>query len=551
MDKLRAVALYRVSTKQQMDKENLDIPAQKNIVQDFIKKKDWNLIKEFVEGGISGYKTKTDDRDALQTIKAMALNKQFDALVVYCSDRVGRIADETPLVISFLNNHDVCVWSVTEGEIKSKTHNDKLVTYLRYWQNEGESIKQSIRVSDYQIDMVQSGRYRGGNMIPFGYQLQDNGNRNFKKRPVLDFIINEEEAETVKLIYSLSTNKNFGQSRIAKYLNENKEKLGCYNRGNKGWSASTIQYILANPIYKGQLHMKSTLYEKEVTSPIQENLIIIPEKVWDENRRMVESRKYKKNKETVRDDRPRNTHGKMLLSGIAFCGHCGHALTTQTVYKRWTLKDGTKKKVAQYRYRCSSFYKKGDIKCDGQSTYSPNRIDPVVISETKNFILNLQEKQLDKEFSKQLEKKIDSLRKNLQTLTDTQNEAYEELKALKKEISKSLLGKSKFDSDLLNEAIHDKEEEISKNEKDSIEIQELLKNAQNDRDSYINLDSGLKDWSQTFDKVDFDTKKAMLATIIDKVKVYNDNIEIIFNVKLETYKENSICKDNQLVRVLA
>jgi DNA invertase Pin-like site-specific DNA recombinase len=75
----------------------------------------------------------------------------FDVLVVYFSDRIGRIgriADETPLVISFFNSHNVSVRSVAEGEIKSKTYNDKLTTYLRYWQNEEKSIKLSKRISE-------------------------------------------------------------------------------------------------------------------------------------------------------------------------------------------------------------------------------------------------------------------------------------------------------------------------------------------------------------------------------------------------------------------
>ena len=98
----------------------------------------------------------------------MALGNEFDVLVIYMSDRLGRKADDTPMVVQYLNEHNVRIISVTEGEIKSDTHSDKLITYIRYWQNEGESIKLSKRISDYQVELIKEGRFRGGNLIPLG-----------------------------------------------------------------------------------------------------------------------------------------------------------------------------------------------------------------------------------------------------------------------------------------------------------------------------------------------------------------------------------------------
>lgn len=73
----------------------------------------------------------------------MAKNKEFDILVIYHSNRLGRLHNDTPLVIKQLNEDNVKVISVIEGE---------------------------------------EGRYRGGAMLPLGYQLQDGGNRNYKGR---------------------------------------------------------------------------------------------------------------------------------------------------------------------------------------------------------------------------------------------------------------------------------------------------------------------------------------------------------------------------------
>ena len=53
----RVYCLYRVSTKKQVDKNENDIPMQKNACHDFvIRQNDWSILKEFSEKGVSGYK---------------------------------------------------------------------------------------------------------------------------------------------------------------------------------------------------------------------------------------------------------------------------------------------------------------------------------------------------------------------------------------------------------------------------------------------------------------------------------------------------------------
>ena len=50
-----------------------------------------------------GFKISANDRDAIQDIKKMADCIEFDIFVIYMSDNLGRIADETPLIVSYLN----------------------------------------------------------------------------------------------------------------------------------------------------------------------------------------------------------------------------------------------------------------------------------------------------------------------------------------------------------------------------------------------------------------------------------------------------------------
>ncbi|MDD2445104.1 MAG: recombinase family protein [Candidatus Nanoarchaeia archaeon] len=217
LEGLKAISLLRVSSKKQGTKLNnndnneIDIPEQRKIINDFMEKNKITLFREFIEGGVSAFKLKPDERDALRTIKAMALNKQFNILIVYASDRIGRIADESPAVIRFLNDLGIRVWSYTEGEIKTNTHIDKLITYIQFWRNEEDSLKISKRSTDYHIQMIKDGKFRGGIEAPYGYKLIDNGRLNHKGRKVLDLEIDENEFQIAKLIYDLSIDYNMGK----------------------------------------------------------------------------------------------------------------------------------------------------------------------------------------------------------------------------------------------------------------------------------------------------------------------------------------------------
>ena len=142
---VRVYALYRVSTVGQVDHD--DIPMQRMACREFVERQqDWEITEEFYEKGVSGYKVKTENRDAIMQIKQAALAGKFDVLLVFMFDRLGRRDDETPFVVQWFVSHGIQVWSVKEGEQRFDTHVDKLLNYIRFWQASGESEKTSIRV---------------------------------------------------------------------------------------------------------------------------------------------------------------------------------------------------------------------------------------------------------------------------------------------------------------------------------------------------------------------------------------------------------------------
>lgn len=114
MESKKVYCLYRVSTAGQVDKD--DIPMQRQACREFAALHGWEILKEFAEKGVSGFKVSAKDRDAIQEIQHDATLGVFDVLLVFMFDRLGRRDDETPFVVEWFVRNGIEVWSTQEGE---------------------------------------------------------------------------------------------------------------------------------------------------------------------------------------------------------------------------------------------------------------------------------------------------------------------------------------------------------------------------------------------------------------------------------------------------
>lgn len=530
LEQERVVVLLRASSKQQTDREHdFDIPQQKAILLPFVESKGWKLIKTFTEGGISGYKVSASKRDAIQDIKQMADNHEIDRVVIYMSDRLGRIADETPLIVSYLNKRGVRVFSYTEGEISTVDHTDKLITYIRYWQAEGESIKTSKRVSDAISMAVNEGRYRGG-AAPFGYKMVNNGRNNYKGKPVLDIEIDEEQAAVVRLIFKLARENNYGYRQIAKYLNDR----GYRSKQGNLWGCNQIGQILYHTLYKGYYELKEQRgcrHRAKKVSPLMPNLIIIPEEEWEETHTAMQKRSSRKKGIKNR------SHGAMLLSGLLFCGYCGRKFTSFQAKSKTVNIDGEEVRKFIPKYRCSSFMYPQEDACKGQSTYSAAKVEKAVINALKRYMSTLSTQDLTVSYLERIDEQIKETKAELTKKQIAQTRVLKELSALKDEVVKSLIGESKFDSAMLQEMLSKKEAEV-KNNIAQVEMKEReLSGLTESRQNVYNIDNKMRTWETDFEQQSIVGKKAMLFQVVDRVDIFRDRVEIHVNIKMEMFKQ--------------
>ena len=245
-DAPRVALAYRVSTKGQVDHD--DIPMQKIDCRKFAQKQGWRVVKEVAEKGISGSKVSAAKRDAIQQLKEEATNGEFDILLVYMFDRLGRIESETPFVLEWFVQHGIEMWSTHEGQQKIETHGDKLMNYIRFWQAAGESEKTSIRTRDRIRQIVSSGHYTGG-FVCYGYQLEDQGRRNKRDKPVMDLAINEEKAAWVRELFYKVVNEGASGYALAEMLNNR----GLRTRAGAKFQANNVLRIIRHEGYTGYI----------------------------------------------------------------------------------------------------------------------------------------------------------------------------------------------------------------------------------------------------------------------------------------------------------
>ena len=74
------------------------------------------------------------------------------------------------------------------------------MNYIRYWQANGESCKTSMRIKTRMAQLTADGIFHGG-VPPFGYKLVHVGRMNKKNQPVKNLVVDDSEAEIVRMIF--------------------------------------------------------------------------------------------------------------------------------------------------------------------------------------------------------------------------------------------------------------------------------------------------------------------------------------------------------------
>lgn len=517
----RVYALYRVSTKQQVDIVKDDIPMQKIAAHEFVgRKPDWVLIKEFEEKGISGSKVSAEKRDAIQDLKEAALHGEFDVLLVFLFDRLGRIESETPFVLEWFVKHGIEMWSINEGQQKIETHADKLINYVRFWQAAGESEKTSIRVKARMEQMTAEGVYTGG-VIHFGYCLVDKGRKNKKGQPMRDLAKDPVESQVNLMLFQKTVYEGYGSHRLATLL----EEQGIRQHSGKPFTANAVRRILKDELNRGFIVRGDVRSER-----IEELQIVSDELFFKTQEIMVQRARRGEQKRQI----AMTNKGKTLLSGNVFCAHCGCRLATSRYHEDYTRSDGTPVHHEYGRYICYH-RSRGLNECDGATTYNADKIDQVVIEAMRAIFARISGCPAEEKIQAAYRQALASNHQMQKKLELDLQKDKAQLDSLRMEIGKVLTGESIFTQDDLMIAINTLKNRVEETESKLVELKAEDAEKKTISDGIIPAYRQFKSWAEEFEDAPWEAKKMIANQLFSRVEIGKGyTIHMVMNM---TYKQ--------------
>jgi len=540
--------LLRVSSNQQLEADG-DLSVQRQLVADYVDKQDdWVLDdKEYFEGSNSGYKNSVADRDVLQEALRDAKNAEYDILVAYKDDRIGRRMWEIGAYVMSLKSNGVDIYTVKDGCISPESSDimGQMMLALRYGNAQKSSSDTGMRVKDTAQKLVQKGKFMGG-AAPYGYELVLSGEISKHGRALHMLRIIPEQAEVVKYIYSLSLNKEYGSTKIAKCLNEDEYYKVLAPKDT--WKSGTITSILTNPIYAGHVaykrreHVNGKYHRLDsndwikASSPNAE-IQIIDGDTWNrtQDKRKLRSNKYIKTLEHKNVKVIRRNDGMLSLIDVIYCGYCGRKLTNGTKYSYWTIKGTGEKRASKTPvYRCQSV--QSGIPHDKVYQFRADMIEKIVfecLGECINKLQNNDNIMAEIDANQARERKI--LEEEIKKIKKELGKILHGIEIMQSHIPEAMTGEYPLTIKEIADAIHKEQEKENAYRQLIWEKEETLKQASANSADWKELKTQFPTWKQIFEKSDRHTQRVLVNKLIERIDVTNEQIVIRFRVNLNDF----------------
>ena len=229
--KLRVCFYARVSTDK--DEQLHSLSAQVSFFNDYISKvPNWQFIGSYIDEGISG--TSVNKREEFLKMIEDAKKHKFDLILTKEISRFSRSTLDSIKYTQELLQDGVGVYFLNDN-INTILPDSELRLTIMSSIAQDEVRKLSERVSFGMKRSIDSGTVLGCSNI-YGY-VKDKGK----------LVIDEKEAEMIKIIFDRYANTTDGLSKVSKYLYE----LGYKNKKGKRIDTTILTRIIENPKYKG------------------------------------------------------------------------------------------------------------------------------------------------------------------------------------------------------------------------------------------------------------------------------------------------------------
>ena len=312
---------------------------------------------------------------ALKELLKDAEEKKFDMVISWKINRISRRLSDVLKIVDIFEKNNITFKSYSEP-FETDTPAGKMQFQMMALIGEFErgTIAQNVKMG--MCAKARAGEWCGGRVL--GYDLVPIDDIQTGKRRKTKLIINEKEAEVVRIIFNEYANGK-GYKAITNKIN----KLGYKTKKGNNFSVGSIKDILTNPVYIGKVryNVRQNWSEKRrrninanpiITDGIHDS--IIEESLWDKVQAVLESKKGKP---------ARIYDGKFPLTGILKCPKCGAGMVIMRTTNK--LKDGTRRRLTYYA--CGNWKNKGTAVCNS-NTIRCDKANEYVFSKISELLSN-------------------------------------------------------------------------------------------------------------------------------------------------------------------
>ena len=381
-NRLRVAAYARVSTDHEEQQQSFE-SQQKYYYEKITNNPSWSFAGIYADEGISG--TQTLKRENFLKMIKDAEDGKIDMVLTKSISRFARNTVDTLKYVRLLKSKNVPILFEEENILTTDMPGELLLTVLSsVAQQEIETMSSHIRLGNKM--KAERGEMIGFNGI-YGYDVDCKHNK---------MTINEKEAKIIRMIFKMYLEGN-GCNIIASTL----EKLEIPSpRGKKKWQYSTINSLLKNEKFIGDLEMCKTYtldpisHKRKVNKGEEDKFY-----VKDHHEPIISKKDFYKVQEIFKAKQTTTSFRRVPINRVHTftskfrCSYCGEPYIKKSSYRNKTV------------WACKSFIKKGRYLCP-ESKVAYEDIIKKAFVEGVNLLLDKNEFDLD-EFVKDISSVLD------------------------------------------------------------------------------------------------------------------------------------------------
>ena len=369
---LRVAAYCRVST--DSEEQMTSYEAQKTYYTDKIMQNhQWSMAGIFADEGITG--TSAEKRPEFLRMIRLCRKRKIDLVLVKSISRFARNTVDCLHYIRALKELGIAVIFEKENINTLDSEGEMLITLLgAFAQAESESISQNVRWGIRQA--MREGRISLRCKQLYGFTEDENG----QPQALPD------EAEVVRRIY-----KSFLRGQSIRMIKGWLDAEGIAPRKGKEWSLSSVENILKNEKYCGDVLLQKTFISDCISRKVIKNVGQLPMYLIENHHEGIVSRETYQavQAEFARRGSRRSPNKRAAATGLSsytsryalsdrlVCGECG------TLYRRctWVRKGG--KKIV---WRCSSRLDYGSRYCKHSPTMEEGALQRAIMAAVNSMM---------------------------------------------------------------------------------------------------------------------------------------------------------------------